>query len=95
MNQQNKQKQTHRYRQQNGGYQRGSGSVEGALGKGGQIYGNGKKVKFGCGTHNRVHRSPIIMYTGNLCNVINNCYCNKYNFKMQIFLDKQKFISPS
>lgn len=66
------------------------GPVESALGKAGQIYGNGKKLKFGCGTHSRVHGCHIIMYTGNLCNVINNCYCNKYNFKNSDFFRQAK-----
>lgn len=41
-----KQKQTHRYRQQIGGYQRGSEAGKGEIGKGDEIYDGSWKLDF-------------------------------------------------
>ena len=52
---QTKQKQTHRYRQQNGDYQRGSRVEGGEVGKG-VTRGNRRKLDFVWGAPSKVHR---------------------------------------
>ena len=49
---------THRYRQQYGGYQKeqGMGVVKG---KGGQIHGDGRRFDFGCWAHDAIYRLCI------------------------------------
>lgn len=42
----NKNKQIHRHRQQNGGYQMGGDAGEDTMGKGGQIYRDGRRLDF-------------------------------------------------
>ena len=49
-------------------------------GKEGQIYGN-RRIDLGWWTHKTIYRWCIIeMYTGNLCNFINQCYSNQCIF---------------
>lgn len=78
MNKQQKQtrQQTHRYAEQIGGYERGSGLGNGQMGEGSQLYGDGL---FLCSTC----RCQIIMsYTWNLYMLYTNK--NKYNYNLYL-----------
>ena len=72
-----KQRPTHRYREQIGGYQRGKGVGKGKMGKGSQLYGDRWKLYFWWWAHCSVYRSQIrMLYTWNLYDFINQCYLN-------------------
>ena len=57
-----KQKQTHRYRGQIGGYQRERGWEEGKMSKGSQLYGDRRELDFG-DEHAVMYTEVIVLYT--------------------------------
>ena len=72
---------THRHRQEYGGDQRegGWGTVKG---KGGQIYGDGRRFDFGWWAHSVIHRSCIIEpYPRDLYDLTNQCHPSQFNLK--------------